>query len=269
MDNFPHPFQSSSFQSTGRTEYGMYTFADVRHHELCISVPFSSRLESVCHIPFRFWSWSEKWPMTWREHLCTFSHRSRIVKTYLFVWRTSPYDVVVHRREDDPSLELFCLQPQGFHNLGFRGESATLWILGKSSTRIPSALHRFHPILCIASTLNKSNLVSYPLFDSGNWRTFPRHNTESGKIINFLLLRDWSPLHRSPGPVFHLQRFPNLFLTLLRFPIFTLESIFESHRTISLQLASQLYIWWFAGSLSNLVQEKQLRSLMKTWIFTK
>ena len=68
---------------------------------------------------------------------------------------------------------------------------------------------------------------------------------------------------------FHMQRIPNLFLTLLRFPIFTLESSFESHRTISLQLASQLYFWWFASSLSNLVQEKQLLSLMKTWIFTK
>ena len=110
-------FKVPLFQCTGRTKYGMSTFDEVRHREPCNSVPVSSRLESVCRVPFSFWSWSEKWPMTWRELLCIFSHMGGIGETYLFVLQISPCGVVVHRHEDDSALELLCVTSQGFHKV--------------------------------------------------------------------------------------------------------------------------------------------------------
>ena len=77
----------------------MPTLTEINHYELSDSVPFSSRPESVCRIPFRFWPWSEEWPMTQRELLCIFSHKGELGKTCSFVVRISPYDVVVHRHE--------------------------------------------------------------------------------------------------------------------------------------------------------------------------
>ena len=55
--------------------------------------------------------------MTWRELLCMFSHMDGIVKTYLFLLQISPCEVVVHRHEDDPALQLFCVTSQGFHKI--------------------------------------------------------------------------------------------------------------------------------------------------------
>ena len=68
---------------------------------------------------------------------------------------------------------------------------------------------------------------------------FPKTQHRIWEYMNVWLWEIDHPLHRPSGTAFHLQIFPNLFLTLLRFPIFVLESIFESHRTIFLQSVSQ------------------------------
>ena len=52
--------------------------------------------------------------MTQRELLGTSSHKECISQTYAFVVLVSPFDVVLHRHEDNPSLELFWFTTQVF-----------------------------------------------------------------------------------------------------------------------------------------------------------
>ena len=79
---------------------------------------------------------------------------------------------------------------------------------------------------------------------------------QNQRIHKLMPLRDWLLLRRSPRIAFPMKKFPNLFLTLQRFLIFVLESIFETPRTISSQWVSHLYFWLNAGCLSHLVLRK-------------
>ena len=167
--------------------------------------------------------------------------------------------------EDDSISELFLLDvgrpPDRF---GYREESAMWWILKKSSIRTPLALHRFYPIPFIASS-PLTIVVFSPIqrLIQGMDALF-QDTPQSLRIHKSLPSRYWWPRPRSPGTAFPMEKFPNLFVTLLRCPIFVHESIFETLRTTSIQWVSHLYFWWNANCPSNLSQGKRLRSWLKT-----
>ena len=100
--------------------------------------------------------------------------------------------VVVQRHEDDPFLELFWFSSQSFHKFLVFMENLHRC---ESWEDHPLEFHRlsvgrFHPILCIASSPWTNQIwVSHSLFDTGNWRTFPRHNTESENTWTFAVER--------------------------------------------------------------------------------
>ena len=107
--------------------------------------------------------------MTCRELLCIFSHKGGIGETYLFVLRISPYDVVVHRHEDDPSVESFWLTSQGFHKFLDFVENLQR---SESWENHPLEFHRLSidsmQFSVLLDVLNQFNLAFHSSFDSGN-----------------------------------------------------------------------------------------------------
>ena len=101
---FSFAFQISSFQSTGSTECGMPASAEVGHDVLSDTIPFSILFVRVI-ISFLIQA-QETTNVRARivlRMLLRFGNSQHIV---IFVSLFSPYNVVVHWHEDDPSWEL-------------------------------------------------------------------------------------------------------------------------------------------------------------------
>ena len=112
-----------------------------------------------------------------------FSHNRNEIRVRfasLFIVLRSPWDVVEHRHEDDPSCKFFWLYAHFKQELlDFVAElqCGESWkIFHSNSIGSPSIASK--DLYC-GELLNHVNLSSQKVFDCGFWCAFPRHNTES------------------------------------------------------------------------------------------
>ena len=188
MDNCPLPFlfQVFSVQSTGCTKYRMTTFISVLHHVFCDSVLFSSRLESVCRVPFRFWTWSEEWPMTHSEPSGISTHKKNIRQTFTFVVPSFQFDV-----DMKIIIPLNCSgsQPKLFINFWISWTICSAVCLGNiiHSNSTGSPLIPSNSLYWLV-LLNHSSLFSHSMFNCESSRAFPTHFQESENTYTFAFM---------------------------------------------------------------------------------
>ena len=144
----------------------------------------------------------------------------------------SPHDVVVHRHEDDSSFEFFWFTIQVlqyFLDLKENVQRCVSWI------HPPLELHWFSIDSIQFSAWTIPIWLSIHRLIEGTDR-LSQDTIQSLRIRKLLPSRDWLYLRRSSGAVFLMEKPSDLFLTLLRFPVFVLESVSVSHRFSSVFL---------------------------------
>ena len=82
-------------------------FGKVEHHSFSSFVPISVWFTRIGSAPVLLWSRSEKWPTFQQESASTVRYCHRIRNTFFCVSSFSPYNVVVHWHEDDPTFKRF------------------------------------------------------------------------------------------------------------------------------------------------------------------
>ena len=153
---------------------------------------FSSSIPRLCHIhlvvlrimsriPHLFWSRSEEWPSFWWKIFLRMDRQRGVALAFAFpfiVFR-SPWDVVEHRHEDDPSIVL-ALRSFLTGTPGLCCRAAMWWILWKYATQnsIGSPSFVSKNLYC-DELLNHVNLSSQTVFACGFSFIVPTHNTES------------------------------------------------------------------------------------------
>ena len=127
------PYQESSIQRTGTTEYWMSTFFEMFHHDISSSF----RLVVVRSTPFCLLlldrGMTSVQAETFLRKSWTFSEFERHSLEFFFF---CPINIVEHGQEDDPILKFLwtCLTKLPVC-LEYFGESAMLYVLRKYSTR--------------------------------------------------------------------------------------------------------------------------------------
>ena len=195
----------------------------------------SAKFVSVCAVPCLFWSEPEEWPMSERESSCIVGHIDGINNTNLFVLQITPYDVILHRHEDDSSFVLFwCTLHFTHHSLDLgenlqRGESRDFFSLEFHWFSIDSI-----QFSVLVGTLEPHPLI-FPIQHYIMGKGVPFQDTIQNLRIHRLLPSKIGFLRHSIKIVFPVEQFANKFVTLPRCLLLALESVCVTPRTISLQ----------------------------------
>ena len=92
--------------------------------------------------PLLFRTWTNKWPLSDTKFSCKYFHDSGICQAFIFVAFSVTRDVIEHWHKQKASLWKFLVfVPSRSIDHWFYHRAATLWILGRCSTRIQSTLH--------------------------------------------------------------------------------------------------------------------------------
>ena len=134
-------------------------------------VPDSSWTVFFDRVPFLLRTGSNEWPLSYTKLLRKCGDDLSIRQTFFFIVSCSTRNVVEHQHKDFFLWNFLVFLSICKVNFWLSRWAATYWILGRCSTRIPSALHQFYQI--------HPNLYSHASFDSGFCGIFLRHNTES------------------------------------------------------------------------------------------
>ena len=155
-------FEHSSRQWTWGSQDWMFAFANIQHHQLCNSLPFSLCFTFKSKIPLLFSSKSEEWSSSWWK-----SFRNELSAWFAFfiiVFRLL-WDIVNHRHEGNPSIEIFWLFADFWHELL---DFLTELQCGESLENIPLKFH-WLTINCVQSSVL---LSSQTVFDYGKTDDF-------------------------------------------------------------------------------------------------
>ena len=136
--------------------------------------------------------------------------------------------------------------------LGLCGRAAMWRILGRCSTRIPLAHHRFCPkLLCSGELLNLVNLSSHDHIWFVGSRSSLQGIIQNLKIRKPLRARDWRLLRHQSKTIVSMKNLPSQLFSLHRSHLIVRLSTFQICRTSVSKWDLFLYFWWNANCLSN------------------
>ena len=261
MENVP-PLLFKVLRSRPRVARNMRCpHTKINQHDFSDSVLLSAKFVSVCAVPCLFWSGPEEWPMSERESSCIVGHIDGSNNTNLFVLQTSPYDVTVHRHEGDSSFELFWCTLHFTHHSWDLGEKLQR---GESWEMCPLEFHGFS-IDSIQFSVLARTLEPHPFI-------FSIQHSITGKGVQNLRIHRFMPskiwfLRHSIKIVFPVEKFANKFVTLPRFLLLALESVFVTPRTTSWQWGLSSPFPMECKFVQVVFPKKTLRSWLKTQTF--
>ena len=259
IDNFPPPLLLSVPYErwTRGSENWVSAFSEFDHHQFSDFVTFSFWSVNVSRTPPCLWSRSEEWPSSWWKSFRINRNEIGALFAFLHIFFRSPWDVVEHRHEDNPSCEIFWFYAHIRQELlDFDPELQ----LSESWENSPLEFHRL-TINCVQSSVwwwnswTKSTCPPRQYWMLGS--DSPFQDITQSEI-------DWWLLHHWPKINVSMKNLPSWFESLQKSHLIIRLSTFQICQTPVSKWDCSLCFWWNVNFLSISFTWIQMLPMLKT-----